>query len=102
TLLDRRNRIGAPAILSLKEHEADHRPWLPGLSKRPRWVIAVSLGLTVVLGYFALGIRYDHNLLRLQARELDSVRWEETLIAHTPAAACTRLSNRTLRRRASP
>ncbi len=91
TLLDRRSRPktaeDAPTILSLKELSADHRPWLPRLTKRPRWVIAGSLGVTLVLGYFALHIRYDHNLLKLQAQDLESVRWEQTLIAHTAGAS---------------
>jgi len=81
-----------PAILSLKEHGADHRPWLPSLSKKPRWVIAVSIAGTLVLGYFALNIRYEHNLLKLQAQNLDSVRWEQTLIAHTAGASWHALS----------
>ena len=96
TLLEKRFKTktddDGPAILSLKEHQADHRPWLPGLSKRPRWVIAVSLGATVLLGYFALNIRYDHNLLKLQAQDLESVQWEQTLIAHTAGASWHALS----------
>lgn len=75
-----------PTLLSLKEYQADHRPWLPFLSKRPGLVIAGSLAGTLVLGYFALGVGYDHNLLKLQAQNLDSVKWEQTLIAHTAGA----------------
>src|SRR5262249_42557984 len=41
--------------------------WLPALAGRPRWVIAVSLGLTAVLAGLALRVGYDHNLLHLQA-----------------------------------
>ncbi len=82
----------APAILSLKEHQADHRPWLPWLSRRPRWVIVGSLVATVILSYFALNIRYEHNLLKLQAQNLPSVQWEQTLIAHTAGASWHALS----------
>jgi hopanoid biosynthesis associated RND transporter like protein HpnN len=96
TILDKRFKttrdVDTPTILSLKEHQADHRPWLPALSKRPRWVIVASLAGTLVLAYFALQIRYDHNLLKLQAQDLESVRWEQTLIAHTAGASWHALS----------
>src|SRR5262249_31708426 len=42
--------------------------------------------LTVLLGLCAFRIVYDHNLLHLQARDLDSVKWELTLIQHTAGA----------------
>jgi hopanoid biosynthesis associated RND transporter like protein HpnN len=61
--------------------------WLPALARRPRWVIGVSLTLTAVLAVFALRITYDHNLLNLQARGLDSVKWELTLVNHTKGAS---------------
>jgi predicted RND superfamily exporter protein len=95
TLLEKRRQGKADdtaTILSLKEHQADHRPWLPALSKRPHWVIAVSLGATLGLSYYALQIRYDHNLLKLQAQDLESVKWEQTLIAHTAGASWHALS----------
>ncbi|HTU19797.1 MAG TPA: MMPL family transporter [Gemmataceae bacterium] len=61
--------------------------WLPGLSRRAGWVTLAGLALTVGLGYCAWrGIRYDHNLLHLQASDLDSVKWELTLIEHTAGA----------------
>jgi hopanoid biosynthesis associated RND transporter like protein HpnN len=61
-------------------------PWLPGLAARPRWAIVAGVVLTAVLGYFAFRIPYDHNLLHLQARGLESVQWELTLIDHTAGA----------------
>ena len=39
--------------------------------------------MTFVLAGFALGIDYDHNLLHMQAPQLESVQWEKTLIDHT-------------------
>ena len=34
-----------------------------------------------MLAYFAMeGVSYDHNLLHMQARNLDSVKWEHKLI----------------------
>jgi hopanoid biosynthesis associated RND transporter like protein HpnN len=66
--------------------------WLPALSRRPRWVIGVSAVVCSVLAVFACRVSYDHNLLHLQARGLDSVQWEQTLIAHTAGASWHALS----------
>jgi hopanoid biosynthesis associated RND transporter like protein HpnN len=71
---------------SLLTHPATDA-WLPGLARRARWVVAAGLILMIGLGYAAWkGVRYDHNLLHLQARDLDSVKWELTLIEHTAGA----------------
>jgi hopanoid biosynthesis associated RND transporter like protein HpnN len=70
-----------------------NRPWLPGLAGRPRLVIYVSVALVLVLSIAASRITYDHNLLHLQARGLDSVKWELTLIDHTAGASWHALSS---------
>src|SRR5439155_3414477 len=41
---------------------------------------------------FACRVSYDHNLLHLQARDLESVKWEMTLIEHTAGASWHALS----------
>lgn len=92
TLLERRPDAGEPVLLSLRQHQADHRPWLPWLAARPALVLSVSAFVTLVLGYLALQGRYDHNLLHLQAQKLPSVQWEQKLIAHTAGASWHALS----------
>src|SRR5205823_10983609 len=57
-----------------------------------RWVMAGGVAIVIVLSISATGLRYDHNLLHLQARDLDSVRWELTLIDHTAGATWHALS----------
>lgn len=54
--------------------------WLPALANRPRWVLAVAAILLLGCGAFASRLTYDHNLLHLQPRDLDSVAWEHKLI----------------------
>ena len=81
-----------PPILSLEEIKKQRRQWLPFLMRRPRLVVGVCLGLALVLAFCARGTRYDHNLLHMQARGLDSVRWEETLIENTAGASWHALS----------
>ncbi len=66
--------------------------WLPGLAGRHRLVIGAGVALTAVLAVFAGRVTYDHNLLHLQARDLDSVKWELTLIEHTAGASWHALS----------
>ncbi|MGH7226023.1 MAG: MMPL family transporter, partial [Gemmataceae bacterium] len=61
--------------------------WMPGLARRAGLVTLAGLALTIGLGYCAWrGVSYDHNLLHLQASDLDSVKWELTLIEHTAGA----------------
>src|SRR5262249_49810726 len=88
-----RRRAGAAPTLSLEEARADNTLtdntltdnalWLPWVARRPGLVIGVSLAVTAVLGIFAARVRYDHNLLNLQAQGLESVKWEHILIDHT-------------------
>jgi hopanoid biosynthesis associated RND transporter like protein HpnN len=61
--------------------------WLPGLARHSRLVIAAAFCAAAVLGVYACRVAYDHNLLHLQARGLDSVKWELTLIEHTAGAS---------------
>jgi hypothetical protein len=48
--------------------------------------------VTVALAAFGSRLWYDHNLLHLQASDLDSVKWEMTLIQHTAGASWHALS----------
>src|SRR5262249_30585351 len=54
--------------------------WLPGLANRPRAVLLIGAVFIVVCAAFATQLKYDHNLLNLQPRGLDSVTWEHKLI----------------------
>ncbi len=95
TLLDRRAPrpvAEEPVTLSLEAHRAAVREWLPGLLRRPGWVIAGSAALTAGLACAAVTIRYDHNLLNMQAQNLESVRWERTLIDSTAGSSWHALS----------
>jgi uncharacterized protein len=61
--------------------------WLPWVGRWPGLVLGCGLMVAVVLGVCAGRVGYDHNLLHLQASNLDSVKWEQTLIAHTAGAS---------------
>jgi hopanoid biosynthesis associated RND transporter like protein HpnN len=66
--------------------------WLPGLTGQSGRVMFATLILVALLGVFACRVNYDHNLLHLQARDLESVKWELTLIDHTAGASWHALS----------
>jgi hypothetical protein len=68
--------------------------WLPRLSSQPRWIVGTGIALTAVAALMACRLGYDHNLLHLQARDLDAVKWELTLIEHTAGASWHALSYR--------
>ena len=72
---------------ALRPHTPSIETWLPILSRRPLVVVAAGGFATLVLGLCALRVSYDHNLLHLQARDLDSVKWEMVLIERTAGAS---------------
>src|SRR5438552_1711559 len=80
-LLDRRPR---PLMHTISFHTS---AWLPRLSRRPRWVLGGGLALLALAVVSIPRLTYDHNLLHLQPRGLDSVRWQMTLIEHTAGAS---------------
>jgi hypothetical protein len=87
--------VGTPSYTLPLPTGGGHQPtasWLPGLTRRPAWVLAFGAGLIVLLGVFACRVGYDHNLLHLQASDLDAVKWEMTLIRHTAGASWHALS----------
>jgi hopanoid biosynthesis associated RND transporter like protein HpnN len=90
---DRRSTIRLrSSILDLRSSIAGGGEWLPGLAGRSKVVIAASLCVMAILGLCATRVTYDHNLLHLQARGLESVKWELTLIDHTAGASWHALS----------
>jgi hopanoid biosynthesis associated RND transporter like protein HpnN len=83
-LLDCRGPAPSTDVIALADVRAARREWLPGLTRRPRWVLAGSALATLALAVCASQIRYDHNILNMQAPNVDSVKWQHTLIRHAP------------------
>lgn len=84
-LLDRRTTVPSGDVIALADARAARREWLPGWTRRPRWVLAGSALATLLLAVCASQIHYDHNILNMQAPQLDSVKWQHTLIQHAPS-----------------
>ncbi len=99
-LLDRRKialAVGAEvSVLAMRSAPMNETPtqWLPTLAKRPGLVLAAGALLLAVLGVSAFWVPYDHNLLHLQAGNLESVKWELILIEGTKGASWHALSYR--------
>jgi hopanoid biosynthesis associated RND transporter like protein HpnN len=62
------------------------------LLKRPWHVLAGGLVVIAVVGAGAINLRYDHNLLNLQPKGIESVRVEEKLLAHSDRSVWFALS----------
>jgi hypothetical protein len=92
-VLDRRNfaphKDGAIPLLSFQvaRQSSSRTQWLPFLARRPGWVLAAGAVVLVILGVSAFRVPYDHNLLHLQADNLESVKWELILIEGTKGAS---------------
>ncbi len=74
--------------------------WLPWVARRPAVVLGAGLILVLGLAMSAAHVRYDHNLLHLQAQDLESVQWEMTLIEHTAGASWHAISHKPTREEA--
>ena len=73
---DRRRPPRLAPTLKLVEHE----PWLQRVFAHPRTILGVVSAVTVVGAFAARNIRFDQNLLKLQAESTDAVRFEEMLL----------------------
>ncbi|MFO0803782.1 MAG: MMPL family transporter [Gemmataceae bacterium] len=76
-LVERRRRVAPVADAPVVKFPS---VWMPLLSHHPRTTLAVGAVLLLACGGLALNLKYDHNLLHMQPRDLDSVTWEEKLI----------------------
>lgn len=94
-VLDGRRELAEERHLLPFDPESHSTPpvWLPGLARRPRLVLVGGVLLLALLATQTLRLDYDHNLLNLQSHQLDSVKWERTLIAHTAGASWHALSH---------
>ncbi len=98
-LVDRRRAGQSPptAVGGSSEHPATipfptPGAWVPGLAKRPKLALAVGAVLVAFCTVFAFRLTYDHNLLNMQPRGLESVAWEHKLIERAAGATWDSLS----------
>ena len=70
----------------------DIHAWFQPLLKRPRMVLSTMLIGTAVIAIGITHIRYDHNLLNLQAKGLESVELERALLDRSDQSSWFALS----------
>jgi len=77
-LLDRRRRAAPPPAGPLEPPVARR---LLVLLRAPRWILAGAALLTALTLVSARQVRFDDNMLRLQAHGVESVLWEQRMLA---------------------
>jgi len=70
----------------------DLTPVLAVPQRIPWLALSIGIGLTTLLGYFSINLKYDHNLLNLQPSGLESVALEEKLLSETDMSVWFALS----------
>ncbi len=78
-----RERDGAPPDAGLAAEPGRRAPW----RGRAGWIVAVSAFALIVLASMVPYTRFESNLLKLQAEDLDSVRWERMLLEDSVSAS---------------
>ena len=66
--------------------------WLGPLFRRPSWLFCLSIGGTTLVAFGMTRLTYDHNLLNLQPKGLESVRLEQRLIEESDQSVWFALS----------
>jgi len=84
-LVDRNRPAAAPRPLRIDTFVATPARW-------PWLTLAIVVGITTTLGVGVRWLRYDHNLLNLQAEGLQSVELEHRLLADTDESVWYALS----------
>jgi uncharacterized protein len=81
-VLDGRRRPGLAAPRSSPWfHDRSESEWLVRLTGCRKTILIVAGGLSAVGVWGGLGVTFDHNLLRLQAAGVESVVWEQRILA---------------------
>ena len=90
-----------PAIVHLTDRNRQQQPvpgpldifaWLAPLFRRPALLFCLTIGATTLIGLGMTRLSYDHNLLNLQPKGLESVRLEHRLIEESDQSVWFALS----------
>jgi hopanoid biosynthesis associated RND transporter like protein HpnN len=71
---------GRPPHLAPSLKLVEREPWLPRLFARPRLTVAAVSAATIIGLVVVRGLRFDQNLLKLQAESTEAVHFEELLL----------------------
>lgn len=92
-VLDGRRRPGlAPPPSCRSSLDRSESEWLVRLATRRKTILIVAGGLSAVGVWGALDVTFDHNLLKLQAAGVESVVWEQRMLASAGRSGSAALS----------
>jgi hypothetical protein len=77
----RQRRAAAPPIPRAMRLEGMRVPFVDQISRHPRTVLAIAAVLTLASLWGLRHVRFDYNLLNLQAPGTESVVWERRILA---------------------
>jgi len=75
----RRGFTSRSSVRSLRDHSESE--WLVRLTTRRTTILLVAGGLSVVGVWGGVGVKFEHNMLKLQAAGVESVMWEARMLA---------------------
>lgn len=88
----RRRRRLVPPPASLAFRDGPESEWLVRLTSHRTLILIVAGGLCSVGVWGVLGVRFDYNMLKLQAAGVESVVWEQRTIASAGRSGFTALT----------
>lgn len=84
--------LESPTLIAPKAATRDKLPAMPWIYKQPALIVAAFSVMFCWLFFQTGRVRFDYNLLNLQAKGLSSVEWEERLIRETGTSGWYALS----------
>ena len=90
-LVDRNRARSAPGAPSTNA-AADRARWLERITRPRKAILMGTLALTVFAIWSAAHVGFDYNMLKLQAKGVESVAWEERILAKAGRSGFTALA----------
>ena len=66
--------------------------WLEGVTGYRKSILAITAALTVLAAWGAVDVGFDYNMLKLQAKGVESVAWEERILTRAGRSGVTALA----------
>ena len=76
-----RDRIGGTAETSATDGRGPEATWLLRITRYRKTIMVGAVGLTAFAVWGAVQVDFSYNMLKLQARGVESVIWEERILA---------------------
>jgi hopanoid biosynthesis associated RND transporter like protein HpnN len=92
-ILDERRRAGRPGGIATRAPvKSEEAVWLVRATRWQKTILVAAAALTALGAWGALDVAFDYNMLHLQAAGVESVVWEERILARAGRSGFTALS----------